>query len=1061
MFLPRSIFALRHWVGFGKPGLGPRRSTKRQECLTRRRRLQLEILEDRTLLSTWVEQGPGPVLNGQVQNIRPNNPVSGAINAIVADPVNPDIAYVGTVNGGIWRTLNATASSPTWTPLTDPFPSLSISALAVSPVDPATLYAGTGSFSNGLYVGGPSVGVYKTTDGGNNWTVSGQGVFNGLRIVRLVPTALDGGQVVLAATKDNAPGRDGVYRSTDGAANWTRISGRGGLPSGGVSDLVSDPADPNSYYAALPSQGIFHSGDGGATWGEVNTGIPGLRSASRIELAIPNSPGNNVVYAALMNSRLTGVFLSTNYASPWTAMGVPSPTINPGRQAVENFAIVADPTNPNVVFISGDRQDGPFPNANGSLNYTGNTFRGDTSLLPANPWASMDGLGANGTSPHADARAMVFDANDNLLESSDGGLYRLLNPDSADRMWVSAMGNLRPTEFYSVAYDSLNHTILGGAQDTGATEQVAAGDFTWREINQGDGAFVATDTTTAPGFVLHYASSQNLIGFLRRKLNTANTVVATALIQLRIVSGAGAGSTLFLVGGLQSVQPWELNRVNPARMLIGTTRIYESLTQGDTLNELGVVMPAITSLAYGGRLGGFDNPDVFYVAGRTTISHRETSGGPITTLTTYPGANVRKIAINPEDWRRVYVVDSSSRVWASSDAGASWTNLTGNLNTLSNDVRTLEIFNPTSSPADDIVLAGGLGGVFVKRGGNWTKLDDGMPNVLVSDLHYDAKDDVLLAGTYGRGALTLAHFRSTQSAATHFSVTPSANPVPAGSPFQITVTALDDQNNPIPGYAGTVHFVSTDNGATLPGDYTFTGADAGVHPFTVSLVQAGSQTITVTDTVSGITGTVAVAVTAASPDHVLVIAPDTVVSGMAFDVTVTVQDAFNNTVTTYLGTVRFTSTDNDPGVILPPDYSFTSNDAGVHNFAGGVTLVTPGSQTITVSDPSGGILGAAIVDVIAAGPPPAGGGGGNAPPPNLMGILNPLPLSPRLLAILSPVAPRTASPALPPSGPEATIVASLFAISQLEERTVVRPIHAIMGSARADEWEAVFRLTDY
>ena len=77
----------------------------------------------------WVEQGPGPILNAQDEGLT-NNPVAGAINAIV--PISADIVFVGTVNGGVWKTSNATAATPTWTPLTDiQLPALSINSLAV------------------------------------------------------------------------------------------------------------------------------------------------------------------------------------------------------------------------------------------------------------------------------------------------------------------------------------------------------------------------------------------------------------------------------------------------------------------------------------------------------------------------------------------------------------------------------------------------------------------------------------------------------------------------------------------------------------------------------------------------------------------------------------------------------------------------------------------------------------------------------------------------------------------------------------------------------------------
>lgn len=96
-----------------------------------------EMLEDRVLLSAalWQAQGPAPSENGQVENISPNNEVVGAIHTVVAHPTNANIVYVGGTNGGIWKTTNATAASPTWTPLTDNLPSMSIGALQMDPTD--------------------------------------------------------------------------------------------------------------------------------------------------------------------------------------------------------------------------------------------------------------------------------------------------------------------------------------------------------------------------------------------------------------------------------------------------------------------------------------------------------------------------------------------------------------------------------------------------------------------------------------------------------------------------------------------------------------------------------------------------------------------------------------------------------------------------------------------------------------------------------------------------------------------------------------------------------------
>jgi Bacterial Ig-like domain (group 3)/Abnormal spindle-like microcephaly-assoc'd, ASPM-SPD-2-Hydin len=173
----------------------------------------------------------------------------------------------------------------------------------------------------------------------------------------------------------------------------------------------------------------------------------------------------------------------------------------------------------------------------------------------------------------------------------------------------------------------------------------------------------------------------------------------------------------------------------------------------------------------------------------------------------------------------------------------------------------------------------------------------------------------------------------------------------AGSPVDLTVTAKDAGGDTATGYSGTVAFTSTDGDASLPSEYTFTGADNGSHTFTdVTLVTAGSQTVTATDTVtSSIAGTSgSITVDPAGASTLIVSAPSSAVAGSAFDTTVTARDAFGNTATGYSGTVAFTSTDGDAS--LPSDFTFTGADNGTHTFSSGTTLTTAGSQTITATD---------------------------------------------------------------------------------------------------------------
>jgi hypothetical protein len=209
------------------------------------------------------------------------------------------------------------------------------------------------------------------------------------------------------------------------------------------------------------------------------------------------------------------------------------------------------------------------------------------------------------------------------------------------------------------------------------------------------------------------------------------------------------------------------------------------------------------------------------------------------------------------------------------------------------------------------------------------------------------------------------------AAADHLLITPSVNTTTAGTPFDFTVTVQDAYNNTATGYTGRVAFSSADPyGASLPAAYTFTPDDGGVHTFAggATLYTAGTWDITVTDTSNpGLTASANVFVVAAAPDHFLITpSVSTSVAGTPFDITVTVQDAYNNTVTGYTGTVTFSSAD-PYGASLPADYTFTVDDGGVHTFASGATLYTVGTWDITAADTANsGLQGSASVQVTPA-----------------------------------------------------------------------------------------------
>ncbi len=264
-----------------------------------------------TLALPWQEQGPGIIATdgfGALAQL----PASGAIQSIAVHPYNPDVVFVGAVNGGIWRSTDANAASPQWEPLTDTARSLAIGDVAISPIDrmgaPLTgatpldrlvVYAGTGSFSSTGGLGGRASGVLKTLDGGSTWAQTGRGELVGHRVTSVVPTSevTASGQVVLAATDG------GIFRSVNGGDSWQLLSGDGasGLPAAAASDLIAVPRSGSAatdLYAGVPGHGIYRSENGGATWALIGTGVTEIDDIRRIRLAVHASTGT--VYAGFI-----------------------------------------------------------------------------------------------------------------------------------------------------------------------------------------------------------------------------------------------------------------------------------------------------------------------------------------------------------------------------------------------------------------------------------------------------------------------------------------------------------------------------------------------------------------------------------------------------------------------------------------------------------------------------------------------------------------------------------------------------------------------------------------
>jgi hypothetical protein len=210
----------------------------------------------------------------------------------------------------------------------------------------------------------------------------------------------------------------------------------------------------------------------------------------------------------------------------------------------------------------------------------------------------------------------------------------------------------------------------------------------------------------------------------------------------------------------------------------------------------------------------------------------------------------------------------------------------------------------------------------------------------------DQTDDGTVDGTH-------ANITVNAGSVTNLVVSGVTDPVTAGMSTSPTVTAKDAYTNTVTGYTGTITFTSSDSQATLPTNYTFVGGDAGVKTFTNGAVlkTAGQHTLIATDTVtSSITGTQSnITVNAATASSIVlsgVSSPTT--AGAGHSPTATIKDTYNNTVTSYTGTIVFSSSDSQ--ATLPVNYTFVGGDAGVKTFTNGVVLKTTGVHSITASD---------------------------------------------------------------------------------------------------------------
>jgi photosystem II stability/assembly factor-like uncharacterized protein len=682
---------------------------------------------------------------------------SGRVMSIAVNPKDKFEYYVGVASGGVWKTVN---DGTTWTPVFDKEGSYSIGWVTLDPNDPAVVWVGTGE-SNSQRSVSYGDGIYRSDDGGKNWT--NLGLKKSEHIGRVVIDPRDSKVVYVAAEGPLwGPGGDrGLYKTTDGGKSWKAVLTIS--ENTGVVDVAIDPSNPDIVYAAAyqrrrhvftlidggPESAIYKSTDAGATWNKLKSGLPEV-DMGRIGLAVsPADP--NVVYATIeAPDGKGGIFRSNDRGATWERRN----EFDAG--AMYYARVVTDPKNVDRIFV---------------MNVTmRESLDGGKTLRKVEE-----------TNHHGDDHALWIDPDDtkHWVFGSDGGMYETWD-DAKD--W-EFKANLPTVQFYDVAVDNALpfYNVCGGTQDN----------FSWcgpartRNLN----GIVNSDwyvTTGGDGFHSQVDPED------------ANTVYSESQYGVLVRYDKPTGQELVLQPQEGKGEPplrwnWDspviISPHSHTRIYFAANRLFRSDDRGDTWKAISgdltrqidrnklpvmgrvwepdaVAKNQSTSL-YGNIVALTESPKkegLIYVGTDDGLIQVTTDGGTSWTKyekfagvpdTTY----VSRLAASRYDANTVYAAfdnhkneDFKPYLLRSTDAGKSWTSIAGNL--------------PENGPvlafAEDTVnanllFAGTEFGAFftVDGGSHWVQLKGGLPTIAVRDMVIQAREGDLVIATFGRGFYVL------------------------------------------------------------------------------------------------------------------------------------------------------------------------------------------------------------------------------------------------------------------------------------------------------------------
>ena len=731
------------------------------------------------------------------QYLGPTNVSGRATDVAVVENGAARRIYVGYATSGVW----ASDDGATWRPIFDEQPTTSIGDVAVAPSNSNIVWVGTGE-ANLFRASMPGVGIFKSVDGGRTFAYSGLGDSHTIARVVVHPSNAD---IVYAAASghgwtDNE--MRGVFKTTDGGGTWSKVLYKS--PKTGAIDLVMDPSDPNTLYAATwqrtrrkwsdprvepgsSESGIWKSTDAGTTWTDASQGLPAAQFRGRIGLDIARS-NPNVLYAFLDNYdvgraakegerdaygrpiteariKAAEVYRTDDKGATWRKV-TESNEFMSGHSGTYGWVfgqIRVDPTDENTIYTLGL---GLHVSRDAGKTFT--TLRG----------------------MHGDHHGLWIDPRKptTLYNANDGGFYV---SEDAGKSWkhATAAGG---AQFYNVTVDtSTPPWAYGSIQDdgsrrgqidiSGGRDRIPA--VAWTSAPGGEGSYQAIDPANvnivySHGFYGNFTRTDVSALGAARGASSTDTAAAPAEGRGR-GRGRGASTNIRPQSAdvdlrAQWMAPIIASQHEPGAIYAGYQFVYRSANRGESWERIS---PDLTANDPARMLLKSSNAIPFQTITALTESPRRKG-------LLYAGTDDGNLHVTLDDgktWTElsprvptskwysrvvasqhaegtVYITQRGREddefgvyVYKSTDFGKTFTSLAANLP--AGSVNTIR-----EDPANDNVLYLGTDfGAWISTDGGkqWQVLGGGLPSVQVSDLAYQARDKLIVISTYGRGMYAL------------------------------------------------------------------------------------------------------------------------------------------------------------------------------------------------------------------------------------------------------------------------------------------------------------------